>query len=93
MAAHLRRLDRVATRAAAGVANHFFLAHLVAGEIGAGSGPEYTPAYAHRGRYTPLWVSIAALPDLDMRPAALGHALAAGLLDTDRPPLALDDEP
>lgn len=75
------------------VANHFFLAHLVAGEIGAGGGPEYTPEYAHRGAYTPLWAPLAALPDLDVRPATLGRALATGLLDANRPPLTLDDEP
>lgn len=51
------RVDRLlAVVTVRGVPTYFFLARLVAGEIGMGGGPEYTLAYAHRGTFTPLWV-------------------------------------
>lgn len=43
---------------------HFLLAEVTGGELGSGSGPEFTDAnYADRGTYTPEWVPLKKLVD------------------------------
>ena len=46
---------------------HYFLAHIVGGTFGTGQGEEYDGRH-NRGLYEPMWISIANLEALDVRP-------------------------
>ncbi len=62
---------------------YFYLATVGPGqEFGLPSGPELTghPDYVSRGSYTPVWVPVATLLELDVRPHSLAEALASGAL-------------
>lgn len=47
---------------------YFFLAEIVGGTFGAGQGEEYTDLNRDRGAYLPVWVDIANLSNLDVKP-------------------------
>lgn len=56
---------------------YYFGAEVNGGTFGAGSGPEVQGSYApENGTYTPVWVPIAALATLPVRPAALAKLVA-----------------
>src|SRR5262249_22493222 len=55
----------------------YYLATAVGGVFGSGDGPEYTPGL-YPGVYIPLWVPLAELPSLDVRPQQIALALAEG---------------
>lgn len=74
---------------------YHFGAEINGGSFGAGSGPEMQGTYAaENGTYTPVWVPIAELPTLPVRPLALAELVAAahvqGWLATT---LYIEDEP
>ncbi|GEN45388.1 DNA mismatch repair protein MutT [Alkalibacillus haloalkaliphilus] len=47
---------------------YFFLSEIVSGTIGSGKGEEYTDSSRNRGTYEPMWVDIARLPFLNVKP-------------------------
>jgi 8-oxo-dGTP diphosphatase len=56
---------------------HFYRATAVGGRFGAGTGAEMTAEpQSPRGSHTPVWLPVADLPQLPVRPAALARALA-----------------
>lgn len=60
-----------------GVRSYFFLARVVDGEFGTGT----NLANPGRGDYLPVWVELADLGRLAVRPYDIGQALASGLLE------------
>ncbi len=64
---------------------YYYAATTVGGEFGTGDGAELSlPATFHTGSYEPVWLRLADLIDLDVRPAALAAMIADG---------AIPDEP
>ena len=56
----------------------YFAADITGGSLGTGVGPELaSPERSEAGSYTPRWVPIADLMDLDVRPRSLAAAIAA----------------
>lgn len=47
---------------------HFFLADIVGGNFGTGTGEEYTHNSIERGTYEPVWIDIDELPSFEVRP-------------------------
>ncbi|HJF33499.1 MAG TPA: NUDIX domain-containing protein [Sporosarcina psychrophila] len=47
---------------------YFYLADIVGGTFGTGSGEEFTDLNLDRGTYQPLWMEIKNLSSLDVRP-------------------------
>ena len=57
---------------------YYFGAEINGGSFGAGSGPEMQGTYAaENGTYTPVWLPIAELPTLPVRPLALAELVVA----------------
>ena len=57
---------------------YYFGAEINGGSFGAGSGPEMQGTYAaENGTYTPVWLPIAELPTLAVRPLALAELVVA----------------
>ena len=55
---------------------HFYFAAVITGgEVGTGTGPEFTDYPPERGTYTPTWVDLGALARIDVRPRPLAEAL------------------
>lgn len=55
---------------------YYFGAEVNGGTFGAGSGPEMQGTYApENGTYTPVWVPIAELPTLPVRPSCVADAV------------------
>jgi hypothetical protein len=70
---------------------HFFRATAVGGRFGAGTGAEMTAKpQSARGSHTPVWLPVADLPQLPVRPTALARALA--MRPWPREPLTLIEE-
>ncbi|WKA54990.1 NUDIX hydrolase [Planococcus shixiaomingii] len=46
----------------------FFSAQLLSGEIGTGNGEEFTDLKRDRGTYEPMWVDIAQLTQMNVKP-------------------------
>ncbi|MGE8205612.1 NUDIX hydrolase [Heyndrickxia sp. NPDC080065] len=53
----------------------FFLADIVEGEIGIGTGEEFTDANRNRGTYEPMWVDIDKLSLIDVRPKEVAEKI------------------
>lgn len=53
---------------------HYFLAEIVGGEFGTGQGEEYVES-CNRGRYEPMWIPIAKLEALDIRPMEIAKRI------------------
>ena len=53
---------------------HYFLARIVGGTFGTGQGEEFDES-RNRGRYEPMWIPIAQLEALDIRPAEIAKRL------------------
>ncbi|WP_391205150.1 NUDIX hydrolase [Psychrobacillus sp. L4] len=47
---------------------HFFLADIVGGSFGTGTGEEYTHTSIERGTYEPVWIDIDDLSSFEVRP-------------------------
>ena len=47
---------------------YFYLAEMIAGEFGTGTGEEFTDQNRNRGTYEPVWVSIKECSSIDIRP-------------------------
>ncbi|WP_391118121.1 NUDIX hydrolase [Psychrobacillus sp. L3] len=47
---------------------HFFLADIVGGNFGEGTGEEYTHTSIERGTYEPVWMDLDDLPSFEVRP-------------------------
>ncbi|WP_010676595.1 NUDIX hydrolase [Bacillus timonensis] len=47
---------------------YFFLAEIILGEFGTGTGDEYSDTNRNRGSYTPVWIELEQLPLLDVKP-------------------------
>ncbi|TQR16404.1 NUDIX hydrolase [Psychrobacillus soli] len=56
---------------------HFFLADIIGGKFGTGTGEEYSHTSVQRGIYEPIWVNIDDLPSLDVRPKVIVELLLA----------------
>ena len=53
---------------------HYFLAKIVGGIFGTGQGEEFDES-RNRGQYEPMWIPIAQLDALDVRPAEIAKQL------------------
>ena len=53
---------------------HYFLANIVGGTFGTGQGEEYDEN-RNRGQYEPMWIPIAQLELLDVRPTEIAKQL------------------
>ncbi|TQR21633.1 NUDIX hydrolase [Psychrobacillus vulpis] len=47
---------------------YFFLANIVSGTFGSGTGEEYNHTSVKRGTYEPMWIEIDHLPLIEVRP-------------------------
>lgn len=56
----------------------FYAVTAVAGQFGTGQGPEYQ-SFDPDNTYEPVWVPLAELAHVDVRPAMLARALSGGL--------------
>ena len=73
---------------------HYFLATVTGGAFGTGQAAELgSAADSARGSYAPLWMPLARLPGLDVRPHALARVLCAGALTTTTAPLQIAEPP
>lgn len=74
---------------------YYFSAAVTGGTFGAGSGPELQGNYApENGSYTPVWVSLAELPQLPVRPSSLATLVAtAHLQGWPNTPQYIQEEP
>ncbi|KQL35098.1 MULTISPECIES: NUDIX domain-containing protein [Bacillaceae] len=54
---------------------YYYLADIIGGTFGAGTGEEYTQTSVQRGTYEPIWVNIEDLPTLDVRPKEIVEIL------------------
>ncbi|MEI4770689.1 NUDIX domain-containing protein [Psychrobacillus sp. FJAT-51614] len=54
---------------------YYYLADIVGGTFGTGTGEEYTQTSVQRGTYEPIWVNIEDLPKLDVRPKEIVEIL------------------
>ncbi len=54
-----------------GTDNHFYLAKILGGEVGLGSGPEYNYPEEYHGSHHPQWLKIKDLAKFDLRPVEL----------------------
>lgn len=69
---------------------HYFLATIVGGTFGAGSGPEFGPNVPPaKGTYRAVWLPLAALPRSDVRPRLVAAALPTILSGTAHLPLVI----
>jgi 8-oxo-dGTP diphosphatase len=69
-----------------GEEHQFFLARATGGRFGTGDGPELaSDASSPHGSYVPLWVPLAHLLQLDVRPAWLAAAIVDGVLNPHAP--------
>jgi 8-oxo-dGTP diphosphatase len=81
-----------ATVERAGRPQHYFLATIVGGTFGAGTGPEFAAdAPREKGTYRAAWLPLAALPRTDVRPRPVAAALPAILGGAARLPLVIHD--
>lgn len=55
----------------------FFSAQLLSGEIGTGTGEEFTDSNRDRGTYEPIWVDIDQLPWMDVKPREVAEKVQA----------------
>ena len=56
----------------------YYLANIAGGTFGTGQGTEMmTSGTTEKGTYRPVWVDLASLTELDVRPRALSEALAS----------------
>lgn len=53
---------------------HYFIAEMVGGIFGTGEGEEYGKD-RNRGRYEPMWIPVAKLDSLDVRPMEIAKRL------------------
>jgi 8-oxo-dGTP pyrophosphatase MutT (NUDIX family) len=71
---------------------HYFLATIVGGTFGAGTGPEFgADVPSEKGTYRAAWLPLAALARSDVRPRRVAAALPAILAGTARLPLVIHD--
>lgn len=68
---------------------YFYQSALIGGIFGSGCGPEFHSYSSERGTYSPVWLDLPSLDDLDVRPKELSSALAAGGLLARASPLTL----
>lgn len=54
---------------------YFFLADIIGGKFGTGTGEEYTHTSIERGTYEPMWIDIEDLPSLEVRPKEIANIL------------------
>lgn len=47
---------------------YYFRAEILEGEIGTGKGEEFTDQTRNRGSYHPVWINVAHLTSIDIRP-------------------------
>lgn len=47
---------------------YFFLSEIIDGEFGTGQGEEYIDEFRDRGKYLPMWVDLAKLSSIDVKP-------------------------
>jgi len=47
---------------------YFFIAEIIGGQLGAGTGPEYNPESNYQGSYELEWVKILVLSKINLRP-------------------------
>ena len=55
--------------------HYFFLADIIGGKFGTGTGEEYTHTSVQRGTYEPMWININDLHTLDVRPREIADML------------------
>ena len=61
---------------------YYFSAEIVGGRFGTGAGEELkSSADSRRGSYNPMWVKVADLRDIDVRPASLRDFIVDGELE------------
>ena len=71
---------------------HYFLATIVGGTFGAGTGPEFgADVPPEKGTYRAAWLPLAALPRSDVRPRPIAAALPAIVGGNARLPLVIHD--
>ncbi len=59
-----------------GSPQYFFLAHPCGGQMGSGTGPEYTePPSAENGTYHPRWVALKEIPALPILPKSIAQLI------------------
>lgn len=51
-----------------GIAEYFFMADIVGGNLGDGEGPEYQPNSNYQGGYELEWIDAADLPKINLKP-------------------------
>ena len=51
-----------------GQTEHFYLADVVGGQLGTGTGPELTPNSKYPGKYEFKWYDLSVVSNLDLRP-------------------------
>jgi 8-oxo-dGTP diphosphatase len=62
----------------------YYLASITGGTFGTGRGTEMlTSGKTPKGTYRPVWVDLASLTEIDVRPRALSEALASRAGDTE----------
>ncbi|MFJ8063548.1 NUDIX domain-containing protein [Psychrobacillus sp. NPDC096426] len=54
---------------------HFFLADIIGGKFGTGTGEEYSHTSVQRGIYEPIWIDLNDLSTLDVRPKVIAELL------------------
>jgi len=54
---------------------HFYLCHIIGGEIGTGKGPEYKEDSKYIGTHDIEWLNIKDLPSFDLRPEDIKELL------------------
>lgn len=74
---------------------YYFAAEVNGGNFGAGSGPELQDSSPlENGTYTPVWVPLAELPNLPVRPSCVAEAVVtASRQGWPNAPLELQEEP
>ncbi|WP_051348494.1 NUDIX hydrolase [Peribacillus kribbensis] len=55
---------------------YFYWARMIGGDFGTGGGDEFTDVKKDRGTYEPLWVSLGALSEMDIRPREIADKLS-----------------
>lgn len=66
-------LERLGTIEYNGI-QHYFIAKICGGKFGTGQGEEYEKCH-NRGLYEPMWIPIAELSSLDVRPMEIAKRL------------------
>ncbi|WP_313892045.1 NUDIX domain-containing protein [Psychrobacillus sp.] len=62
------RIERLFEKLEFNGMQYYYLAHIIGGTFGTGTGEEYSHTSIERGNYEPIWVDLAELPSLDVRP-------------------------